>query len=100
LRGVDIYAARIHGIAKDVDKPNHEAEPGLSFFDITNGISFFRNGDWTGDLTNPNTAKETFSIGTYGFITNLTALQRALTFIEVLSPNDTNTDLVFRTTGL
>lgn len=100
LRGVDIYAARIHGIAQEVDRPNHEAEPGLSFFDITNGISFFRNGDWTGDLTNPNTAKETFSIGTYGFITNLTALQRVLTFIEVLSPDDTNTDLVFRTTGL
>jgi hypothetical protein len=46
------------------------------------------------------TAKETFTIGTYGFTTNLTAPQRALTFIEVLSPNDTNTDLVFRTTGL
>lgn len=113
LRGVDIYAARIHGITKTID--GYLDYPGLSFYDIKDGISFYRNGNWEGHFDSNNnpdvwdpitkqyvpvTAKETFTIGTYGLTTNLTALQRALTFIEVLSPNDTNTDLVFRTTGL
>lgn len=57
IRGVDVYAARIHG---EGSAPN----PGLSFYNIANGIAFF-NGDYGASA--PNEPKQTFHIGSNGF---------------------------------
>ena len=103
LEGVDIYAARIHGIGNRPGTLTDPSYPGLSFYDIVNGISFYRNGEWAGVGT--NTAKETFSIGTYGFEIKLGTSASLLKFIEVETATinnveDVNNNIIFRTTQL
>ena len=66
IKGVDIYAARIHGAAKDTQLmgDNISNEYGLAFYDTAQGIVFKTGGD------DDEHATKVFSINSYNFETD------------------------------
>ena len=70
IKGVDIYAARIHGAAQDPQLmgQNATSQYGLAFYDAAQGIVFKAGGDSDSD---PN-IRTVFTIGSNGFYTETT----------------------------
>ena len=68
IKGVDIYAARIHGAAQDQQlmEDNIISEYGLAFYNAAQGIVFKTGGD------DDDTATTVFSIGSNGLYTSTT----------------------------
>lgn len=70
IKGVDIYAARIHGAAQDPQLmgQNTTSQYGLAFYDAAQGIVFKTGGDSDSD---PN-IRTVFTIGSNGLYTETT----------------------------